>query len=94
MFLKEVELARDQIFEMKNKSVPIVVVVNKTDLIDEAAARGEDSKVNDAQSKSFLSLEMVESLVTCDWGHGFVAASAKDNVNVVQVMLELDSVTI
>ena len=29
---------------------------------------------------------MVESLVTCDWGHGFVAASAKENLNVTQVI--------
>jgi len=37
----------------------------------------------------FLCLEMVESLVTCDWGHGFVAASAKNNTNVTQVFQEL-----
>ena len=42
--------------------------------------------IDSQQSESgFLCREMVESLVTCDWGHGFVSASAKDNLNVVQV---------
>jgi len=38
-------------------------------------------------STEFLCPEMVESLVTCDWGHGFVPASAKTNYNVVQVLI-------
>lgn len=41
--------------------------------------------MDNQQSDAFLCREMVESLVTCDWGHGFVSASAKDNINVVQV---------
>lgn len=44
-----------------------------------------DVRDADASSSSFLCQEMVESLVTCDWGHGFVPASAKNNYNVVQV---------
>ena len=45
------------------------------------------TKEPDALSPSFLCQEMVESLVTCDWGHGFVPASAKNNFNVVQVTI-------
>ena len=41
--------------------------------------------IDNQQSDDFLCREMVESLVTCDWGHGFVSASAKENLNVVQV---------
>ena len=44
-----------------------------------AAAASDDAN-------HFLCQEMVESLVTCDWGHGFVSASAKNNINVVQVI--------
>jgi hypothetical protein len=92
-----VELARSQIFEIKGKSAPIVVVVNKIDLISSSfeqtvqhqPANSSDETTStcthNQHKSSFLCLQMVESLVTCDWGHGFVAASAKDNLNVTQV---------
>jgi len=97
MNLQEVELARSQIFEIKGKSAPIVVVVNKIDLISSSfeqtvqhqPANSSDETTStcthNQHKSSFLCLEMVESLVTCDWGHGFVAASAKENLNVTQV---------
>ena len=81
----------------------MVVVMNKIDVISPGSGdkvNGATSTNNgsrdqltmtngkiDSQSDAFLCCEMVESLVTCDWGHGFVSASAKDNVNVVQVRI-------
>ncbi|EFX73715.1 hypothetical protein DAPPUDRAFT_15263, partial [Daphnia pulex] len=78
--LEEAEHCRSQILEVKGPSCPVVVVLNKTDLI-------RSGSVSDGGN--FLCQEMVESLVTCDWGHGFVPASAKNNINVVQVFQEL-----
>jgi len=101
--LEEVEHVRSQILEVKGKSfVPIVVVLNKTDLMANVDVNGGQSTQSSAKVPAangsaaatktvdrFLCQEMVESLVTCDWDHGFVPASAKDNVNIVQVFQEL-----
>lgn len=129
VFFQEVERCRTQILEVKGPSCPVVVVLNKRDMIRSGSESSESSphqpyasssisggdygtedpvvpsgsrrssssgrrpsdtlmeedSPNGASSVGFLSPEMVESLVTCDWGHGFVAASAKTNHNVVQV---------
>lgn len=104
---QEAEHCRSQILEVKGPSCPVVVVLNKTDLIRSGSVSSEpqtdDDKSENHQRASgsgsgsapdsraasdggnFLCQEMVESLVTCDWGHGFVPASAKNNINVVQV---------
>lgn len=89
---QEAENCRSQILEVKGPSCPVVVVLNKTDLIRSGSVSSEpaaDDDKNDGAigggSDNFLCQEMVESLVTCDWGHGFVSASAKNNINVVQV---------
>ncbi|XP_046462340.1 uncharacterized protein LOC124208534 [Daphnia pulex] len=109
--LEEAEHCRSQILEVKGPSCPVVVVLNKTDLIRSGSVSSEpqtdDDKSENHQRASgsgsgsapdsraasdggnFLCQEMVESLVTCDWGHGFVPASAKNNINVVQVFQEL-----
>lgn len=87
------EHIRSQILEVKGKSFgPIVVVLNKTDLIGSAASQTnltveeeDSSSPSNKDVDSLLCQEMVESLVTCDWDHGFVPASAKNNVNIVQV---------
>ena len=93
--MQEVEHVRSQILEVKGNSFgPIVVVLNKTDLIASLAsettskAEGDSSSPPQKDTDNFLCQEMVESLVTCDWDHGFVSASAKNNVNIVQVSLE------
>lgn len=73
---EEARVIRDQILEIKGGSnVPIVVVGNKVDLI-------EDQEQQDS-AKTF------ESIVTVDWENGFVETSAKDNINVSQVFKEL-----
>lgn len=121
---QEVEHCRAQIIEAKGPTCPIVVVLNKRDLIRSGSESSESSAVmdddvppasgsrrgsgqqqrrrssfaidmedqaavavlaRDTLPADFLCPEMVESLVTCDWGHGFVPASAKTNFNVVQV---------
>ena len=92
--MQEVEHVRSQILEVKGNSFgPIVVVLNKTDLMTSPVSETtskvdvESSSPSLKNSDDFLCQEMVESLVTCDWDHGFVPASAKDNVNIVQVSL-------
>ncbi|XP_057370037.1 LOW QUALITY PROTEIN: GTP-binding protein Rhes-like [Daphnia carinata] len=102
--LEEAEHCRSQILEVKGPACPVVVVLNKTDLIRSGSVSSEpptDEEKNENQAiggggsragsdgGNFLCQEMVESLVTCDWGHGFVPASAKNNINVVQVFQEL-----
>ena len=77
-----------------------MVVLNKTDLIRSDSVSSETQTDDDKSERAtgggprsraasdgdnFLCQEMVESLVTCDWGHGFVPASAKNNINIVQV---------
>ncbi|CAH0395044.1 unnamed protein product [Bemisia tabaci] len=72
---EEARVLRDQIIEIKGSaSVPIVVVGNKLDLADTSRE---------------VDLDTTESLVTMDWEHGFLEASAKDNVNVTEVFKEL-----
>ncbi|XP_046681021.1 ras-related protein Rap-2a-like [Homalodisca vitripennis] len=71
---EEARVIREQILETKGGVVPIVVVGNKIDLADE---------------KREVSMEMTESVVTVDWENGFVEASAKENINVTKVFKEL-----
>ena len=99
---QEAENCRAQILEVKGPSCPVVVVLNKTDLIRSGSVSSEPQTDDDKNEQhggaggsrdgeTFLCQEMVESLVTCDWGHGFVPASAKNNINVVQVTCPLYS---
>ncbi|GIZ04132.1 dexamethasone-induced Ras-related protein 1 [Caerostris extrusa] len=67
-----VSTLRDLILETRQKdedNVPIVVVGNKCDL--------EESRT--------VSKDITESVVTIDWENGFVEASAKDNINILQI---------
>lgn len=52
---------------------PIVIVGNKMDLVSQRA----------------LLKETVETTVNIDWGHGYVEASAKDNINIGSIFQEL-----
>ena len=61
------------ILESKKGDVPIVVVGNKNDLDEQRA----------------VPLETAESIVLIDWENGFLEASAKDNLHVLQVFKEL-----
>uniref|UniRef100_A0A1B6LP44 GTP-binding protein Rhes n=1 Tax=Graphocephala atropunctata TaxID=36148 RepID=A0A1B6LP44_9HEMI len=71
---EEARVIRELILETKGGAVPIVVVGNKIDLADE---------------KREVAMEMTESVVTVDWENGFVEASAKENINVSKVFKEL-----
>jgi GTPase SAR1 family protein len=77
--LDEIRGLRDLILATKGCSasgVPIVVVGNKLDLVEEGP-------------QFTIDRETVESIVTLDWEHGYVQASAKDNVNVGKCFQEL-----
>ncbi|XP_059480004.1 ras-related protein Rap-2a [Neocloeon triangulifer] len=68
---EEVRQLRDLILSTKGASgVPIVVIGNKLDLVEDSS-------------------EVAESIVTLDWEHGYVQASAKDNRNVAKCFQEL-----
>ncbi|CAB3363875.1 Hypothetical predicted protein [Cloeon dipterum] len=68
---EEVRQLRDLILSTKGVSaVPIVVIGNKLDLVED--------------KESQVERETVESIVTLDWEHGYVQASAKDNKNVAK----------
>lgn len=74
----EVRMIRDQIHETKGTSaVPIVVVGNKIDLVEENTELRE------------IDYETTESVVTVDWENGFVEASASKNENITQIFKEL-----
>ncbi|CAD7081336.1 unnamed protein product [Hermetia illucens] len=74
----EVRMIRDQIHEAKaTTAVPIVVVGNKIDLLE------EDSGLRE------MDYDTTESVVQLDWENGFVEASAKNNENVTQIFKEL-----
>ncbi|XP_058466145.1 GTP-binding protein Di-Ras2 [Malaya genurostris] len=75
---EEVKAIREQIHEIKSTTaVPIVVVGNKTDLVD------EDDDIRQIPHGT------TESMITVDWENGFVEASAKLNRNVSQIFKEL-----
>ncbi|XP_037119366.1 GTP-binding protein Rhes-like [Syngnathus acus] len=72
--LEVVKSLREEILEIKeDKYTPIVVVGNKTD-------RGGERRVSE---------DDVLSIVEMDWNNSYLEASAKDNVNVVEVFKEL-----
>ncbi|KAG4068446.1 hypothetical protein HA402_004786 [Bradysia odoriphaga] len=74
----EARVIRDQIHETKaTTAVPIVVVGNKIDLLEDKPDARE------------LDFDTTESLVNVDWENGFVEASAKKNENVTQIFKEL-----
>lgn len=71
----EAKMIRDQIHECKGTTaVPIVVVGNKTDLLQDDAA--DLREVDEDQT---------ETLVKVAWENGFVECSAKNNENVTKV---------
>ncbi|XP_071536287.1 ras-related protein Rap-1b-like isoform X2 [Panulirus ornatus] len=70
---EEVRSLRELILHTKNQLVPIVVVGNKNDLEDERA----------------VPLETAETIVLVNWENGFLEASAKDNLNVLNIFKEL-----
>ncbi|TNN59998.1 GTP-binding protein Rhes [Liparis tanakae] len=72
--LEAVKSLRDEILEIKeDKNTPIVVVGNKSDRKQERQVSNED----------------VLATVESDWNNSYLEASAKDNVNVVEVFKEL-----
>ncbi|KAG8176476.1 hypothetical protein JTE90_007147 [Oedothorax gibbosus] len=69
---RQVSTLRELILETRQQGephVPIVVVGNKCDL--------EESRA--------VPKDVTESVVSIDWEDGFVEASAKDNVNILQI---------
>ena len=72
---ESVTRTRDEILAAKGGTdVPIVVVGNKSDVPVERRAVGK---------------ETAESMVNIDWEHGYVEASAKDNLHIVDIFQEL-----
>ncbi|KAG7202062.1 hypothetical protein KM043_004740 [Ampulex compressa] len=69
----EVKTLRAQILSVKG-AVPIVVVGNKVDLVEE---------------EQEVEPESTRELVTTKWENGFVMVSAKENLNISQVFKEL-----
>ncbi|XP_050390773.2 ras-related protein Rap-2a-like [Patella vulgata] len=71
----EVKAMREQIIaERDDENVPIVIVANKTDVLEE---------------KRTISRETAEALVSVEWGNGYIEASAKDNINIVGIFKEI-----
>ncbi|XP_050394870.1 ras-related protein rapA-like [Patella vulgata] len=71
----EVIAMREQIIaERDDENVPIVIVANKTDVLEE---------------KRIISRETAEMLVSVEWGNGYIEASAKDNINIVGIFKEI-----
>ncbi|XP_024942289.1 ras-related protein rapB [Cephus cinctus] len=69
----EVKTLKDKILATKGV-VPIVVVGNKVDLVEECQE---------------VDSENTRTLVTKDWENGYVEVSAKENLNIAQVFKEL-----
>lgn len=63
----------EQIAELRPGRVPVVVVGNKADL-------DTDRKVR---------REVAETVISIDWEHGFIEASAKDNTRVMDIFHKL-----
>ncbi|KAK6169454.1 hypothetical protein SNE40_020508 [Patella caerulea] len=71
----EVKAMREQIIaERDDENVPIVIVANKTDILEE---------------KRIISRETAETLVSVEWGNGYIEASAKENINIVGIFKEI-----
>lgn len=71
----EVRKLRDMIHDTKpSTSCPTVIVGNKSDL---------------ALHQRQVSTETAETIVNIDWENGFVEASAKDNLNIINIFTEL-----
>lgn len=64
---------RDEVLEYCNRQAHIIVVGNKVDL----------------EERRQVKKEIAETLVEIDWEHGFVEASAKNNINVLQVSTQI-----
>ena len=72
---EEVRTLREQIVsEKKDKTVPIVIVGNKLDVSPE---------------KRILEKETAESIASVEWGCGYVEASAKENINIMGIFMEM-----
>lgn len=70
---EEARRIHDQIVELRSAQAPVVVVGNKCDLTSGRRVRRE----------------VAETMIAIDWEHGFVEASAKDNVNILSIFKEL-----
>ncbi|XP_055954364.1 ras-related protein rapA-like, partial [Patella vulgata] len=71
----EVKIMREQIIaERDDENVPIVIVANKTDVLED---------------KRIISRVTAELLVSVEWGNGYIEASAKDNINIVGIFKEI-----
>ena len=74
LFINFLIFSFHQIIEKRGPRVPMVIVCNKVDLPLELRQ---------------VKIEVVESIVRMDWGHGFVETSAKDQINIISVFKEL-----
>lgn len=71
----EIKRLRDQIIaEKDDENVPILIVGNKADI---------------AKPQRAISKETVETLVSVEWGNGYVEASAKENNNIFGIFKEI-----
>ncbi|XP_064478956.1 GTP-binding protein Rhes-like [Ornithodoros turicata] len=70
---EQVRQIHDQIVELRSGRVPVVVVGNKVDLDSDRRVRRE----------------VAETVITIDWEHGFVEASAKENTRIVNIFQQL-----
>lgn len=70
---EEARCIHDQIVELRSAQAPVVVVGNKCDL----------------SARRRVRREVAETMISIDWEHGFVEASAKDNVNILSIFKEL-----
>lgn len=72
---EEVKTLRDEIISEKGtERVPIVIVGNKCDRLDNIDQ---------------IERETVETTACVEWGNGYVEVSAKDNVNIVGIFKEI-----
>jgi len=70
---EQARLLRDEVLQFCNKQAHIIVVGNKCDL----------------ESRRVVKKELAETLVEIDWEHGFIEASAKENINILQIFKKL-----
>ncbi|OQR66819.1 GTP-binding protein Rhes-like [Tropilaelaps mercedesae] len=74
---EQVRALRDEVLEYCNRQAHIIVVGNKVDLEDRRQVKKE----------------IAETLVEIDWEHGFIEASARTNVNILQIFKKLMNIS-